>query len=215
MVSCHTYEWVMPHIWMDHATHINGSCHTYKGATPHTSWVISRIEMGHGSCQTHQEVAFRIPFSHVPYTNESCPTYGWGMSHIWKSHARANASCPNCGRDMSQYPVSRRYAALTNELCLKYGWGKPHIWRGHIPYTNESFRMRHVPHMKGSYPVYGGGMSHIWLSHGTHMTESCHTRERALSHTYDVIVWHDSSICVTWLIHMWYDSHTWPSRAHF
>jgi len=61
---------------MDHATHINGSCHTYKGATPHTSWVISRIEMGHGSCQTHQEVAFRIPFSHVPYTNESCPTYG-------------------------------------------------------------------------------------------------------------------------------------------
>jgi len=26
--SCHTYEWVMSHIWMSHVTHMNESCHT-------------------------------------------------------------------------------------------------------------------------------------------------------------------------------------------
>ena len=34
--SCHTYEWVMSHIWMSHVTHMNESCHTYE-------WVMSHI----------------------------------------------------------------------------------------------------------------------------------------------------------------------------
>jgi len=37
-VSCHTYEWVMSHIWMSHVTHMNESCHTYE-------WVMSYIWM--------------------------------------------------------------------------------------------------------------------------------------------------------------------------
>ena len=28
--SCHTYEWVMSHVWMSHVTHMNESCHTYE-----------------------------------------------------------------------------------------------------------------------------------------------------------------------------------------
>jgi len=28
--SCHTYGWVMSHIWMSHVTHMNESCHTYE-----------------------------------------------------------------------------------------------------------------------------------------------------------------------------------------
>ena len=27
--SCHTYDWVMSHIWMRHVTHMNESCHTW------------------------------------------------------------------------------------------------------------------------------------------------------------------------------------------
>jgi len=69
-------------------------------------------------------------------------------------------------------------------------------------------------------------MSHIWMSHVTHMSESCLTREWVrharhdsfmcvirLMHMCDMThwyVWHDSLICVTWLIHMtlwhvWHD----------
>jgi len=28
--SCHTYEWVMSHVWMSHVTRMNESCHTYE-----------------------------------------------------------------------------------------------------------------------------------------------------------------------------------------
>ena len=56
--SCHTYEWVMSHIWMSHVTQMNESCHTYE-------WVMSYIWM-----------------SHVTHMNESCHTYEWVMSHI-------------------------------------------------------------------------------------------------------------------------------------
>jgi len=59
---CHTYEWVMSHIWMSHVTHMTTSCDTYE-------WVMSHIWM-----------------RHVAHMNESCHTYGWAMSHIWMSH---------------------------------------------------------------------------------------------------------------------------------
>ena len=51
--SCHTYERVMSHTWISHATHLN---HTYE-------WVMSQTWM-----------------SHVTHMNESCHTYehmGW------------------------------------------------------------------------------------------------------------------------------------------
>ena len=34
--SCHTYEWIMSHIWMSHVPHVNDSCHTYE-------WVVSHM----------------------------------------------------------------------------------------------------------------------------------------------------------------------------
>ena len=35
--SCHTYEWVVSHIfWMSHVTHMNESCHTYEWVMGYT-----------------------------------------------------------------------------------------------------------------------------------------------------------------------------------
>jgi len=31
--SCHTYEWVVSHIWIHHATHTHESCQTYQRVT--------------------------------------------------------------------------------------------------------------------------------------------------------------------------------------
>ena len=61
--SCHTFEWVMSHVWMSHVKRVNESCHTYK-------WVMSHIWM-----------------SHVTHMNESCHTHEWVKSHIWMSHS--------------------------------------------------------------------------------------------------------------------------------
>jgi len=38
IVTCHTYEWVMSHIWMSHVTYMNESCQIYE-------WVMSHICM--------------------------------------------------------------------------------------------------------------------------------------------------------------------------
>ena len=60
--SCHTYEWVMSHIWMSHVTHMNESCHTYEWVMPYT-WLC-----------------------HETYMKGTCHTYEWVMSHIWMRH---------------------------------------------------------------------------------------------------------------------------------
>jgi hypothetical protein len=39
---CHTYEWVMSHVWMSHSTHMTESCHTYE-------WVMSHIWTSHAT----------------------------------------------------------------------------------------------------------------------------------------------------------------------
>jgi len=78
--SCHTYEWVMSHIWMSHVTHMNESCHTYE-------WVMSPI-MRHVTQQIDNSLNKCMhPFKHAQF-NESCHTlmshvtHWWVMSHI-------------------------------------------------------------------------------------------------------------------------------------
>ena len=60
--ASYTYEWVMPHTWMSHVTHVKESCHTYD-------YVMSHTWMGHGT-----------------QMNESRHTHGWVMSYTWMGH---------------------------------------------------------------------------------------------------------------------------------
>jgi len=78
--SCHTYEWVMSHIWMSHVTHMNEPCHTYE-------WVMSHIWTSHAthmneSCHTYERVMSHISMSHVTHVNGSCHTHSWARSHV-------------------------------------------------------------------------------------------------------------------------------------
>ena len=70
--SCHTYEWVMSHIWMSHVTHMNESCHTYE-------WFMSHVS--------------HIWMIHVAHINESWHTYEWVMSLITVAPAGGTGSC--------------------------------------------------------------------------------------------------------------------------
>ena len=75
--SCHTYEWVMSHIWMSHVTHMNESCHTWE-------WVMSHIWV----------VVSHIWMSNLAHVNESRDTYEWVMSHIWmRNVTHMNETC--------------------------------------------------------------------------------------------------------------------------
>ena len=79
--SCHTYEWVMPHLSMSHVIHMNESWYTYE-------WVMSHIWMSHGthmneSCHTYEcvcrTVMPNISMSPVTHMHKSWHTYQ--MSH--------------------------------------------------------------------------------------------------------------------------------------
>jgi len=83
--SCHTYEWVMSHIWMRHVTHTNESCHSY-------GWVMLHIRMSHATHTNASCHADMLWTSHVNYTNESYYIYecvmtcrgGW-LRQQWRS----------------------------------------------------------------------------------------------------------------------------------
>ena len=118
--SCHTYEWVMSHIWISHVTHMNESCHTYEWVMSHI-WM-SRVTRMNESCHrgvcvwlTHTlhldvrtrkscawSVVSQIRMSHVKHIFESC--------HIHKS---------NCVTHM-------------NESCHTYEWVMSHIWMSRV-----------------------------------------------------------------------------------
>jgi len=106
--SCHTYEWVMSHIWMSHVTQVNESCHTCE-------WVMSHIWM-----------------SHVTHMNESCHIWKegtsplnvreWGMSHM-------HESC---------YVAVRANVCLEIHEMYHVKWVMSHISMSHATHTNGS-----------------------------------------------------------------------------
>ena len=73
--SCHTYEWVMSHVWMSHVTHTHESWHAYE-------WVMSPVRVVQHHCRS-TAVAHVHASCRTPYTYERvCHTYELVMSHI-------------------------------------------------------------------------------------------------------------------------------------
>jgi len=97
--ACHTYGWVIAHIWINHVTHANESCHTYKRVMsyPHIckescdisiSGSMREFRESHVICidesrHARECVMAHIWMSHVTHRNASCYTYGWVMWHVW------------------------------------------------------------------------------------------------------------------------------------
>ena len=73
--SCHTYEWVMSHIWMGLVSHMSEPCHTYE-------WVLRVWDMSHsyvGQDSSNVEHDFRD-------LNLSCHTYMVDMTRSCVGH---------------------------------------------------------------------------------------------------------------------------------
>ena len=136
--SCHTYEWVMSHIWIRHVTHINEACHTYEWVMSHLAvrfrarhmwfeachvvwgvscgWDVSQREgvMSHihGSCQ--------IQMCLVTYECHVCDT-----SHVWTRRSTARWSRVTFKWVMSHmWHVTRAVEAwhTEKELPAKFKW---------------------------------------------------------------------------------------------
>ena len=75
--SCHIYEWIMSHTWMNHVTRINESCHTYERVMSQT-WM-RQVTHINESCHTHDWFTYLWAQSwmseSVSVINESCHTH--------------------------------------------------------------------------------------------------------------------------------------------
>ena len=172
--SCHTYEWVMSHIWMSHVTHMNESCHIYE-------WVMSHI--WHNSGQ------------YVAHINKSCVTYEWVVCHLntltkdngqrvsilrcqafWvqQRHICNSTTCCCCtcfvvAHVLLLHMCCRTYVVVAHMLllhttqprphCCIHAWGMSHIGGRHVTHRDESCRM-----CEQVMPPW----NHWWMSHTTH-----------------------------------------------
>ena len=176
--SCHTYEWVMSRIWMNHLTcgnipeglwqqqrgHEYVSCRTYEWVMSHKRWVMS---------QGHVYV--------------SCRTYEWGMSHkrwvmsqIWINHV------PCAHTDvLQQQQQSHRYESChtkKNESC--------HVQMSQSTHMNGSF---HMCTNRGSVAA----ATHAGVCVGARVApppHSCSYKIHTHSYTYNTFV--NTHICI-------------------
>ena len=207
-VSCHTYEWVMPHtgmshvarVWMSHVTQMNEACHKYEWVMRHNenigfggAWLIEgthphRLLQCHESCHTYEWVMPHIWMSLVPHMHEPCHTYERGMSYTHMRHVtRMHTPRHTCEWVMSHDEHT--------ECCGTSLTGG--IWMSHVTHVNEPMNES----CRTCEWAYEWVMSHIWMSHVTHvnepMKESCHTCEWAsceslIGATYRLLHYHES-----------------------
>jgi len=99
--SCHTYEWVMSHIWVSHVTHASESCRTYESQTHllRSSYMyiyripINRIQMSHHV--TYLYIHIVHVFIHIAYKCIYIYVAYKYIMYIYISHTN-KSSCHTC-----------------------------------------------------------------------------------------------------------------------
>jgi len=232
--SCHTYEWVMSHIWMSHVTHINESWHVYERVMSHILSHVNHIDISFytyvyltswESCHTYECVMARIRTSQVIRMNESWYVYERVMSHKLSHVNHVDVSF-------------HTYVYLTSrESCHSYEWVMSHTWISHGKYVESCHSypgiILHIcicMTSRESWHTYEWVMSHICMSHGEYI-ESCHTHKlvmaNMLSHVTHIDIsfqtyahlksresWHTyewvmSHICMSHVTHINESCHTY------
>jgi len=160
---CHvTQEWVMSHIWMNHATHMNDVSHIFDTCAtcrPHiwTSAHLDESKIGHkcfckNICDTYVEHTCDVPHSYVwrtsfirvTYLIHMCDvphSYVWPDSFIWDRCAGIQM----CGRLVQMY--GRHVSRDTCERGHTYEWGMSHMCS---TYVSHMCGMTHVAHTNES-----------------------------------------------------------------
>jgi len=130
--------------------------------------------------------------------HESRHTYRWTTAHIRNRHVMNMITpCHTYGQVVSHVWMS--HDTHMNESWRTYEWVMAHIWMSHGAPMNESWH------------TWEWVTAHIWVRHVTCTNESWHTRAW-ISSQIGKYVWHDSFICVTWLIHMCDMTHSYATR---
>jgi len=158
--SCHSYEWAMPRIHMNHATHINDIYRVDMGMHGPYMAVFEGRQFSKICSLLNLLNSMTIKLTFQKFHQLAVP----GAVRIFFANRlllkftvhndyRADfweilpVGCAGCGDDLHGVVVCDMY-----ESCQMYEWVMAHIW------------MSHVTHMNASYPTYESVISYIWMS---------------------------------------------------
>ena len=206
--SCQTYGWDVSHVRMGHVTHMHGSCHTCEWVMSHicSSRVTTHMNK---SCHTYECImshawrhTYRINIVSCHTLHQSCHSHEWifpHINHIWMCHVTHDEW--NRTIYLTNNESCHRHESVTSPSWMNRithtGWRRP-IGRLNLQIifrkraTNYWALLRKMTYKnKASYGSSLPCMDQTWMHRVT-----CHMSNR--THTF----WHDSFICVTWLIHV-------------
>jgi len=127
-------------------------------------------------------------------TKATHPTYDTTHSYVWRDSFTCDMTrwvwMPGTTRIHSMYDMTTNYVTHTNVWCCTYEWVMSYI--GCVAVVPCMRTQRVMPHMNKSH----------------------HTNEWVRNNVDRLNVWHDSFICVMWLIHVWHDSLGAHARNH-
>ena len=151
---CHTYEWVIAHVWMSHGTHMIESWHTYD-------WVMAHIWLSHGthmieSCHAYQRVIDDVWMGHVTHMM----TYEWVMSHISRPRFLESLF-------YFEYPLHSRHVTHVHESYYAY---EQVMVMSRSSAGHDMLVKGHVTHYNISWHRCEWVMSRTWLCHDTATT---------------------------------------------
>ena len=197
--SCHTYEWVMSHIWMSHVTHLMSRVtHVMSHVIRNehitcVTWLIAYY-MSLLSCITIHcidvdECCSPI-LSHIGWESRSCHTFDESCHtcnepcHTWRACCMSLLPCALRGACLNKDESCYRVMSQIRHSCHKYD---PHV-------TNTTL------------------ISHVWQVMSRHiMSRAWRGSEGRRSHGtwYQWAVEIDGNVAVVGL----HDSHVWPCKA--
>jgi len=195
-----THEWVISHIWVFHAPHIDESWHTYERATPHTH------------IRAHKKIATTMSHTHMAHSHVCYDSFfflGWWLAHTWDvTHSCVDLDvvrAPMCVRwlfhmcDMAYSCVWRDSFMCVTWLIYMCDMTHPYVW--HVWFIYMWFGFGVCTHVCG--------MTHSYEWHDTFIRVTWHIHRCDMTHSY---VWHASFICdlglvcanmcVTWLMYI-------------
>ena len=183
---------------------------SFKCAT----WLIHMCDM------THSYVRYDTFHIHVSdsRSRQECYIYQWATSHVWRSHIAyvcdvthpylrddpimwethhhdRNVTCINESRHTCEGVMSHLCATWLIHMCdMTQLRERLTLTIGTFTYINES---------------------HVWMSHVTRMSASCHTYERAMSHTWETHAHHRNVTYINESRHTyeWVTSRVWMSHV--
>ena len=185
---CHTYEWVISHIWMGHSARHSDECAIWEISSPSNRTPSPQALQLAFLLQTHMRLVHRNDKTHCSEWYDSFIGMTWRIHRLarqeldlgwvydysmydvtlWMRHELLLRQSMNASRTLAASYIESMYDATHESVCR--GLFKHLTWLIHVCDVCEAF-------------IYVTRLIHMWMV--THSS-----------------VWNDPFICVIWPIHL-------------